>query len=99
MQTLKNSARTTLKQCLALKKNESLLIVADKTKKRIANELFRQGMRLCRNVLLIWVPVARVNGEEPPKAAAEIMKKFDVIIGVTEKSLTHTMAVRNARKT
>lgn len=98
MPTLKKSAQTTLRQCLALKRNESLLIVADKTKKRIANELFKQAMKLCRNVLLIWVPVARVNGEEPPKAAADIMKKFDVIIGVTEKSLTHTMAVKKARK-
>ncbi|PIN86595.1 leucyl aminopeptidase [Candidatus Woesearchaeota archaeon CG10_big_fil_rev_8_21_14_0_10_44_13] len=99
MPTLKKSAITTLRQCLALKKHENLLIVADRTKTRIANELFKQGIKLCRNVLLIWIPEGRVNGEEPPKAAAELMKKYDVIICVTQKSLTHTNAVRIARKT
>lgn len=96
--SLKKPAQTTLKQCLALKKNENLLIIADKNKKSIADALFNEGIRLCRNVLLIWIPVGKINGEEPPEAAAKLMKKFDVIIAVTTKSLTHTNAVRNARK-
>jgi len=98
MPTLKKSAQTTLKQCLALKKNESLLIITDRNKKKIAKALFYEGAKICHNCLYVGIPEGKVNGEEPPKGVADIMKKFDVIIGVTTKSLTHTIAVKNAMK-
>jgi leucyl aminopeptidase (aminopeptidase T) len=37
-----------------------------------------------------------INGEEPPKNVAELMKKFDVVLCPTTKSLTHTDARREA---
>ena len=42
------------------------------------------------------MPVGRENGEEPPKKIAEEMLKYDVILLITTKSLSHTQARRNA---
>ncbi|MBI2578508.1 MAG: aminopeptidase [Candidatus Aenigmarchaeota archaeon] len=39
------------------------------------------------------------HGKEPEKRIAEKMKKSDVVIALTTFSLTHTAAVRNAKKT
>jgi leucyl aminopeptidase (aminopeptidase T) len=39
-----------------------------------------------------------VNGQEPPEQIAELMKKFDVVVCPTTKSLTHTNARREAVK-
>lgn len=96
--SLEKAAEKALKECLGLKKRETLLIVTDKNKKRIGKTLFYTGKRLCRKAVLIEIPVGKVNGEEPPRRVAELMGKFDVIIAPTTMSVTHTMAVRNARK-
>lgn len=96
--TLPQAVRAILKQCIGLKKTESLLIVTDKKRKRIANALFDIGRGMCRNAMIVVIPEGRMHGEEPPTHVAELMKRFDVVIAPTTKSITHTLAVRNARK-
>lgn len=42
------------------------------------------------------IPQLESHGQEPPKKAAEAMKKCDVFIAPTSKSITHTTARRDA---
>jgi aminopeptidase len=95
---MKNAARIALTQCLDVKKKESVLIVTDKLKQKIAESFFYGAMPLARHVLLVTIPVGKIHGAEPPKLVGEVMKKYDVIFLITTKSLTHTNATKIAKK-
>lgn len=95
---LKKAAVVTLTQCLGLKKRESVLIVMDSNTRIVAHELFYESLHIAKHVSMIEIPVGKVNGEEPPAFAICEMKKFNVVLCPTTKSLTHTNAVRAARK-
>lgn len=81
-----------------LKSKEKVLIIMDENKKKIAHSLFDSSRKICDESVLIEIPVGRVNGEEPPKDIAKLMKNFDVIIAPTTKSISHTKARVNACK-
>jgi len=91
-----NSAKTILHTCLNVKKNESVLIIADKNTDSIAHEILKEAVKITHASLRI-IPVGRQNGDEPPKETADEMKKYDVIIAPTTMSLTHTKAVQSAK--
>ncbi|MBD3304553.1 aminopeptidase [Candidatus Woesearchaeota archaeon] len=95
---MKKAAHIALTQCMDIKKKESLLIVTDKPKKKIAESFFYQAVPLCRHCLLVTIPVGKIHGEEPPKLVAEVMRKYDVVLLITAKSLTHTNARKAATK-
>ena len=96
MSELTNASKTILKVCMGFKPNEKLLIVFDKLKKKIADSLYKESIKISSNVKLLETPVARLNGEEPPKEVAEKMRGYDVIIIATTKSMSHTKARKNA---
>ena len=96
--SLDDATRAALVNCMAVKRNESVLIITDKNKLKIANSFFKQAKKLCRKIVFVEIPVGKRSGEEPPKKAAELMKQFDVIMIATTKSLTHTKARRDASK-
>ena len=96
--SLQRAARIALTQCLGVKKKDSVLIVTDTPKQKIAEAFFYQAIPLARHCLLVTVPVGKIHGEEPPKLVGEVMKKYDVILLITTKSLTHTDATKLAKK-
>lgn len=90
---LYNASKIALVECMALKENEKVLIISDKNTRNIAYHLFEVSQKYSKETpILIEIPVAKVNGEEPPQIVADIMKKFDVVLCPTSKSLTHTKA-------
>ena len=93
--SLTKSCNIVLKQCMALKKNESCLIVTDKKLKPIGEVLFRNSLKICRKSKLIFTNIPKSHGSEPPKDVAEEMLNYDIILMPTIKSLSHTRA-RNA---
>jgi len=93
-----NSSIIALKDYLGLKKDETLLIISDETKRDIGQTLLEAGKQLCREAFLIEMKQREINGEEPPEQISELMKKVDVVVCPTAKSLTHTDARRNAVK-
>jgi len=95
---LKKAAIIALKDCMGLKAEETLLIVTDETKREIADALHEAGKELCKESLLVEIKSREINGQEPPKQIAELMKMVDVVICPTAKSLTHTDARREASK-
>lgn len=93
---LRNAAKTAFLDCLNLKKNETVLVLTDDQTIDLGNALYEVGKELAETVHLIRMPVARVNGQEPPSAIARLMTKYDVVVCPTAKSITHTDAKRNA---
>ncbi len=91
-------AEILVKTCLNIKPKESVLIVTDKNKLKIAEEIEKQSRRITQKIKLIEIPVGKVHGEEPPKDVAKEMLNYDVLICPTTMSLTHTKARVNACK-
>ncbi len=87
-----------IKDCMAVKKNESVLIITDEEKREIGYSLYENAKRLGHKSLFVEMKSGKINGEEPPSAIAELMQKFNVVLIPTAKSLTHTDARRNASK-
>jgi len=95
---LNNASITALRDCMGLKPDETLLIITDETRREIANSLHEAGKSLCKESFLMEMKARDINGQEPPSQIAELMKKVDVVVCPTEKSLTHTDARREAVK-
>jgi len=98
MDVLRESAEIALRDCMAVKKTETLLVVTDDKTFEIGTALFEVGKNLAKDSFLLVMPERELNGQEPPDAIAELMTKYDVVICPTAKSLTHTDARRNASK-
>lgn len=93
---MEKSCQIALRDFMGLKSEESLLIVSDCEKRDIGIALFEQGKLLCKHAYYLEIKPMNVNGEEPSEEIAELMKKVDVVVTPTSKSLTHTNARRNA---
>ncbi len=85
-----------IRDCMGTKENESVLVITDENKREIGYSLFENAKRLGHQSLLVEMKAGKINGEEPHEAVAELMKKFDVVLVPTTKSITHTDARRNA---
>ncbi|HES59139.1 MAG TPA: aminopeptidase [Caldithrix sp.] len=98
MNDLQQAAKTALLSCLGLKKDETLMILTDDNKISIGTALYEVGQKLCREAVLVQMPPAEINGQEPSAPIATMMLEYDVIVCPTTKSVTHTDARRNACK-
>ena len=91
-------AAKVLKNSINLKKSQKVLIITDTKCQKIGNAFLNAAKKISKEVVLIKIPVSKVPGKEPPKKAADYMKKFNVVIAPTWGSLTHTKAVQAAKK-
>ncbi len=82
-----------------VKKHEAVLVVTDEHTVGFARPLFSYAKKVAAESLIIEMKSRKINGEEPPAAVAEAMKKADVVLILTTKSITHTEARKNASKT
>ncbi len=85
-----HAAETALRDCLKLKKDETLLIVTDSEKELIGQALWYAAQELCREPVLMVMNPRQYNGENLPVMIEEAMKKADAVIIPTAKSATHT---------
>ena len=96
MNFLEKSAEIALKRCMGLKQGESCLIIYDKNKERVAKAFYVRSKKITGNVRLLEKPVGKMDSEEPPRYIAKEMLKYDVIIIVSTKSMSHTLARKRA---
>ena len=87
-----------IKNAILLKPNENVLIIYDEDKKKIADLFFKACEELGAEVYSSKIRRREETKREPPLAIKEAMKFSDVILAITSISLTHTKAVREARK-
>ncbi|MGG4448368.1 aminopeptidase [Brevibacillus sp. HB1.2] len=94
--TLIESSKGILMNCLALQANETFLVVADERKRDIGEALWEAGKQLGAEAMLMVMKEREKSGQEPPAAVAAAMKSADVVVCVTQHSLTHTKARKEA---
>lgn len=92
MEKLIEISKSILINCMDLKREETLLVITDTLKEEIGYALYKAGLEIGCEALLMSMRVRAVSGEEPPAAVAEAMLHADVIVCPTEESLTHTNA-------
>lgn len=85
-------------ELLKVKKKESVLIICDKDTKNIAEKFFEYGYIYGDHTLCFEIPVGKRHGEEPSMEIAKLFLKYDILLLITTKSLSHTNARKNATK-
>ena len=98
MSNLQNAALIAMRDCMAVKKNETVLVITDELRKNIGCALYEAAQELGDEAFLLEMKSRELNGAEPPAAVAEMMKLVNVVVCPTTKSLTHTDARREACK-
>ncbi|NGP45729.1 aminopeptidase [Bacillaceae bacterium SIJ1] len=91
-----DTAKSVLLKNLTLKKGENVLIITDDEKQDIADLFYQAGQELLHETTIVKMQTRKKSGEEPPQLIRSIMKLSDVILCVTEHSLTHTQARKEA---
>ncbi len=99
MDKLKKAAQIAIQDCMAVKPEETVLIITDPGCSKIGRAMFEIANDIVKEVFLVEMKEREVNGQEPPIQIAEFMKYVDVVLCPTSKSLTHTEARREACKT
>lgn len=80
---------------MGLKGSESFLVVTDYELLPLAAEFFLAAQGITKKSRLVTIDIPDVNGIEPHPDIARMMKKHDVCLLITSKSLSHTKS-RNA---
>lgn len=88
---LRKAAHTVIKDLLAVKKNEKLVIVTDEPCRQVGQALMRAAREIADSILIEIIP-RHIHGEEPPPLVADILRQCDVFVAPTSRSLTHTRA-------
>jgi leucyl aminopeptidase (aminopeptidase T) len=91
-----NIIKTVLNKILNLKKEEKFLIITDNIKRHLAEEFFIYSVSNGYKVKFTLISELKQNGEEPSRDVAKEMLHSDVILIITNKSLSHTEARRKA---
>jgi len=96
MDSLKNPALIAVKDCMGVKEDEKVLVIADEPSRKIGYALFEAAKGLNAETVFLEITPRMSNGEEPPGTVAELMKLQDVILIPTSMSMSHTEARREA---
>jgi len=96
--SIMKGARIAVETCMKVRPEETVLIVTDTQKLRIAEAFaYAAASAGAKTVTTIMEP-AQEHAKEPPKPVAEAMKAAEVVLIPTTKSLSHTDARRAATK-
>lgn len=96
MTGLERAAASALDDCLALKPDETLVVVSDPGTRTIAEVLVHGGRERGAETVSVEMSERETHGTEPPPAVAAAMAACDVLIAPTTKSVSHTEARRAA---
>ena len=83
---------------LRVRKGEKVLIIVDREKEKIGEAFFEAALDVGGDAVLAKIATRKKHGQEPPEHLAYMMMESDAIIIVTEYSMTHTKARRNANR-
>ncbi len=92
---IEKTAAIVIEKCMAVKASERVLIVTDSFAEKIGQSLYNQSAKTAETIM-VKMPETKLDGQEPPKEIADLMKKFDVVLCPTRHSLTHTKARKAA---
>jgi len=95
---LKKGAETILNQCLKVTEDEKVLVLNDSNDEELIESLLDVLVDQGVEHELIEYEEPESSGSEPPLPVAEEMKRANVVIAPTMKSLSHTEARKEANK-
>lgn len=95
---MQRAASVAIKQCMKVKKSETVLVVTDEPCRQVGYALWEEAKKAAKEAIIVEIAPRRTNGAEPPEPVAKLMTHADVILAPTSKSLTHTDARRKACK-
>jgi len=99
MNDLIKGAKIAVNQCMKIKPSEKVIIITDKKMPiKLSEALAKAVKEVGAECMIQLVPPREVNGTEPSKEIAELMKTPDALFILTSWSLSHTAARRNATK-
>jgi len=98
MEKLTEAALVVIKDCLGVKRDETVLILTDSPCAIIGKTLFEVSLDFSFESFLLEMEPRKLNGEEPPVQVSNLMKEVDVVVSPLSRSVTHTEARRNACK-
>jgi leucyl aminopeptidase (aminopeptidase T) len=96
MPDLAQAMRTIVHQCLAIKREEDVLVLVDDATADIGEGLREQARRLGADAVLAVMDERATDGTEPPRTMAAALAASDVFIAPTSRSLSHTTARKRA---
>ena len=97
MNDLMKGAKIAVNQCMNIKPNEKIIIITDKKMPIELSEALAKAVKEVKAECMIQlIPHREVNGTEPSKEIAELMKTPDALFILTSWSISHTAARRNA---
>ncbi|MCQ2009901.1 MAG: aminopeptidase [Sporolactobacillus sp.] len=85
-----------LRKCLGLKDGEQFLVVTDELERKLAEPFYRAGQKIGAESLLLVIKERKRSGEEPPIAVAAALTAADAAVCITQYSMTHTKARKQA---
>jgi len=97
-ESLLSTARSVVRTCLQIRKEEDVLVITDPETSTVGKALYEEAARVTDRVLLVMMPKTQRPGKEPPAPVSEIMRQNRVIMIATQSSLTHTRARANASR-
>jgi len=90
------AGRNVMKQCLAVKSGESVLIVTDPARTNLAGIFETAAREITDKVEVVSFTGQTENAQEPPELVAAKMKAANIALLVTSLSISHTKARKDA---
>jgi len=90
------TASKLLKQCFNPKDNESIAIITDPQCYEVGEIFYKAGKSLVKDIILLLFGGVKEHGHEPVNQVAKVMKNADIALLITNKSLSHTKARKEA---
>ena len=85
-----------MRECLAVKAGEEVLVVCDPVTQGIGERLREESAEAGAEAVLAVITERPSHGAEPPRTVAEAMAASDVLMAPTRQSLSHTAARKRA---
>jgi leucyl aminopeptidase (aminopeptidase T) len=96
MPDLRPAVDTVIRECLAVKAGEDVLVIVDPASRTIGEALCDGARAVGADAVLAIMDQRANNGTEPPRPLAAALSACDVFIAPTTRSLSHTQARKRA---
>ncbi len=96
--TIEEGVDRVLRQCLGVRKGESVLVIADLERRAVGEALFHGARRAEAVPVLSFIHPLEKPSQEPPPHLINFMLECDAIVMATGMSMTHTKARLRATK-
>jgi leucyl aminopeptidase (aminopeptidase T) len=96
MDDLDRAVQAVVRECLAVKEDEEVLVVCNPATQGIGDRLREESAEAGADAVLTVISERASHAAEPPRTVAEAMAAADVVMAPTVQSLSHTAARKRA---